>query len=276
MFDNTIQPIITYSCEIWGYENLDILERIQSEFLRKLFHLKKSTPLYMLYAETGQYPLHITIKSRMIGFWNRLITGKETKLSFSIYKIMLNIPNFESKWVKSIKTILNEVGRSDLWLNQSAVQSKLLKNIVKQVLLDQHLQNWDALVQNSTKGLNYSAIKDNISLENYLLILKKKDYITLIKFRTGNHFLPIETLRWDGTDISDRNCTLCNTTDIGDEFHYLLKCPFFLAQRKKFVKKYYYNHPNMLKYKELMTLTSKKQLEKLSAFIKIIMESFKK
>ena len=46
-------------------------------FLRRITKTKNSTPHYMLYAELGRHPIDITIKSRMIGFWNRIVTGKK-------------------------------------------------------------------------------------------------------------------------------------------------------------------------------------------------------
>ena len=85
LFDSTVLPILTYGCEIWGFENLEILERIHAEFLRNITKARKSTPHYMLYAELGRYPLDITIKSRMIGFWNRIVTGNDSKLSYLLY-----------------------------------------------------------------------------------------------------------------------------------------------------------------------------------------------
>ena len=40
LFDNTVLPILTYSCEIWGYENNEIIERIHLDFLRKITHTR--------------------------------------------------------------------------------------------------------------------------------------------------------------------------------------------------------------------------------------------
>ncbi|MEW8152903.1 MAG: reverse transcriptase family protein, partial [Candidatus Thiodiazotropha endolucinida] len=36
LFDHTVLPILTYACEIWGFENLEMLEKIHTEFLRKI------------------------------------------------------------------------------------------------------------------------------------------------------------------------------------------------------------------------------------------------
>ena len=104
--------------------------------------------------------------------------------------------------------------------------------------------------------------------------LNKNVYIPIIKFRTANFKLPIELGRWDGTPTADRKCTLCNTNDIGDDFHYLFTCPYFANEREEFLKTYYYRRPNIIKYKNLLTCNNKPTLIKLSKFMKIIMEKF--
>jgi hypothetical protein len=276
LFDHTVLPILTYASEIWGYEDLKILERIHCEFLRKVLHLRTSTPLYMLYAESGRYPINITIKCRMIGFWNRLILGNKNKIAYKIYQYMINCQDFEFKWLSYIKSILSNTGRNDLWLNQTNIQSKTIKCVIKQVLLDQNYQMWHETLQNSSKGRNYSIYKENICLENYLLTLDKGDFINMIKFRTGNHFFPIEIGRWEGTDISERKCSLCSLNDIGDELHYLLKCTFFDDHRKKYINRYYYRNPNIIKFKMLLTNSSPMQLQKLCKFIKILLETIRR
>ena len=58
-------------------------------------------------------------------------------------------------------------------------------------------------------------------------------YLNIAKLRTGNHKFPCECGRWLGIDLSQRICTLCNLHEIGDEFHYVLKCPFFFQKKEK-------------------------------------------
>ena len=78
LFDHTILPIALFGCELWGFENIKLIENLQNEFLRRITNLKKSTPIYMLYAELGRMPVEVTVKSRMIGYWLSLVNGKET------------------------------------------------------------------------------------------------------------------------------------------------------------------------------------------------------
>jgi hypothetical protein len=44
LFDKIVLPVLIYSCEIWGYENLQVIELIHLNILKHIFQLKKSTP----------------------------------------------------------------------------------------------------------------------------------------------------------------------------------------------------------------------------------------
>ena len=77
--------------------------------------------------------------------------------------------------------------------------------------------------------------------------------------------------RWDrDAPPSKRKCRLCENNDVGDEYHYLLTCSFFADLRRQYIQKYYFTRPNILKYKELLSLTSPRKLVKLSSFIRIL------
>ena len=62
LFDKIIIPMLTYGSEIWGYENIDILEKLYIKVCKLLVNLKTSAPNYMLYGEPGRYPLNVTVK----------------------------------------------------------------------------------------------------------------------------------------------------------------------------------------------------------------------
>ena len=204
LFDNTVLSILTYGSEVFGYENLQMLERIHTEVLRKITKTRKSTPLYMLHAELGRYPIELTVKCRMINFWKRIITGKLSKISFTLYSALRVTPNFESKWIKNIKGILNEAGRPNPWHTQNNISSTNISRIIKARLTDQNIQTWHTNLQHSSKGRNYENFKDGIGLELYFLKLQPKHYLHIVKFRTGNHHFRIEIYRWEGIPLSER------------------------------------------------------------------------
>lgn len=47
LFDKVVLPVLLYSCKIWGYENIDVIERVHLRFLKHI--LKSSTPSFMVY-----------------------------------------------------------------------------------------------------------------------------------------------------------------------------------------------------------------------------------
>ena len=77
LFDKTIKPILLYGCEVWGYGNIDIIERVQLKFFKYIFNLKKSTPSYMIYGELGIMPLSVDIQTRFISFWANIIENSD-------------------------------------------------------------------------------------------------------------------------------------------------------------------------------------------------------
>lgn len=80
LFDKVVLPVLLYSCEIWGYENIDVIERVHLRFLKHILNLKSSTPSFMVYGETGRFPSYITIYTRMIGFGAKMMLCQEKKL----------------------------------------------------------------------------------------------------------------------------------------------------------------------------------------------------
>jgi hypothetical protein len=58
--------VLLYGCELLGYGNCDIIERVHLKLCKMLLHMKSSTPSFMVYGELGRYLLAIDIKIRMV------------------------------------------------------------------------------------------------------------------------------------------------------------------------------------------------------------------
>ena len=276
LFNHTILPILLYGCEIWGFHNTNLIENVQNQFLRSITKLRKSTPIYMVYAELGITPIDVHVKSRMIGFWISVLNKENTRLSKLMYNIMLkeSKQGIRFKWINHIKEILISIGRPEMLDLKIINNPKAVKGNITKTLHDLSIQEWNAKLSESSKGRNYNVFKEQIEFESYLRLLPRQLYIPLIKFRTSNHRLPVEVGRWNGTHYTDRKCTLCDKNDLGDEFHYLLTCPYFLTERCNLLKPYFYKRPNIVKFKSLLSSTNRKVLANLSKFVTIIMNNF--
>ena len=71
----------------------------------------------------------------------------------------------------------------------------------------------------------YSELKNEVRFESYLDLIKNvKTRVAVTKMRISCHLLPIESGRYKKISRIERFCPLCNRSEIGDEFHFLMKC----------------------------------------------------
>ena len=247
LFEKTVKPILLYGCEIWGFGNINVIEQVQLRFFKYLFNLKTTTPNYIIYGEFGIFPIKIDIYTRMITFWGKLVETQNSKLSSLVYKIvfsMYNHSNFNSDWIGSIRNILIECGLPYILDSQEVFSINWLKSFVKQKLKDIFINEWTSKVNEST---HYKLFKTTFKFETYFKKLTDKETKLLLKFRTRNHRLPVEVGRWNKIELRERKCVFCKN-DIGDEYHYILICPYLNLSRKQYIKPYYFKRPNTINF----------------------------
>ena len=182
--------------------------------------------------------------------------------------------SYNFKWIRCINDILVAVGRPDLFRTEPINSPNSVKMDISRTMSDLYIQEWNKKANVSSKGKQYLLYKDNLNFEKYLINVSKFYYSKIIKYRTGNHRLPVETGRWGDIPLNERKCKICTIDDIGDEYHYLFTCDYFANDRKLYLKPYFYVKPNIRKYRELFTSTNEATLIKLSKFVAILWKSF--
>lgn len=107
MFDKMVLPIMLYGSEIWGFEKLDILEKVHLKFCKLILKVKKSTPSFIVYGELGRYPLYVYVKSRMISYWSSIIESKYKKYTSIVYRLVYNfyLNGIKTKRMSTIESI---------------------------------------------------------------------------------------------------------------------------------------------------------------------------
>jgi hypothetical protein len=277
LFEKTVKPVLLYGSEIWGFGNLDDIEKVQLKFYKYVFNLKRSTPSYMVYGELGITPISLDINSRILSFWSNLVEyqngNMQSKLSAQVYSLLHGMHSekkVKSFWLDNIKHVLCSLGYSGVWYSQSFLNRKWLIASIKQKLKDTFVQNWYSEISRTSDSNLYKMFKTNFHRSKYVDVLPTDLCKSLLAFLTRNHRLPIEVGRWRSIPANERLCIHCNT--LGDEFHYLFLCPLFDQERKKLIKPYFYRRPNIIKLKELITSENIIELKKLSIFVRKIMK----
>ena len=280
LFNATVLPILTYACEVWGYHIAKELEYMYMRFLKQVLGVHKNTSNDMVYGELGVFPLDIYIKGRMIGYWSRLITGKNAKLCYVVYQCLLQLDRvglYTSPWLDCIRKICNDCGMSGLWLLQEIPNTKWVKKAVELKLKDQWLVAWRQNLQTKSLCSNYRMFKIDFGMEKYLSKLTKGDRILVAKFRTCNNRLPVNIGRYQGVSREDRVCNKCDDGVVGDEFHVLLECTDMeiVRIREMYIPNYYTTWPTQYKYVSFMQNTSTSVINKLSLFLRKVLCMFR-
>ena len=65
----------------------------------------------------------------------------------------------------------------------------------------------------------------------------------------------------------NRTCQFCNTGEIEDEFHFILKCPLYHNLRIQYIKPYYYRRASVFKLVQLLSVQNVKELCNLGTFL---------
>ena len=281
LFDHLVLPVLLYGSEVWGCENINQIEVFYRKFLRVILNVNKCTPDCMVYGETGRGPILNIIKSRMIGFWTRIVSGKQTKYSYIMYQLMLKINDqigneFPSQWIYFVKATLENAGHGNIWIDQGRCLSRnQILRLMKARISDMNLQDWRMKTWENRICTNYRIFKDDLVNEKYFELLDHKDAVMLSRFRCRSHNLPVNKSRFDASVVDGIHCPLCTSEDIGDEYHYVFVCSFFHDLRYTYLPK------NLLKgrvctlnMKKLFNLSNACQLRKLSKFVNIVMSYF--
>ena len=201
----------------------------------------------MLYGELGIYPLDIHIKSRIIGYWLRLVKSHNEKIDKLLYDVMLMFTKngeYMSSWIAYVHTLLLTNGFGFVWyldFEHTDENMKRIKTNFKNRIKLQYIQDWQSSVNASSKCVLYKDIKEDFIIENYLRVLPWKFCKYILRLRLCNHKLNIETGRYCNIERSQRTCEHCTLNLLGDEYHLFFVCnnPEIVQLRIKFIPNYY-------------------------------------
>ena len=271
LFDKLVSPILNYGSEIWGFHCGKAIERIQLQFCKHLLGVKNNTQNDFVYGELGRVPLINLRYFNIIKYWTKILHADAKKYISKIYRLlfqdMLDLPN-KTNWCSLLRNLLFTLGLNDVWHYQSIGDVDIFLKIVKQRINDQSLQNLNARLNESSRALFYRCIF-NFKFQPYLDILSVSKYrVYLSRLRLSSHRLNIEAGRWNKpvrTPVNERICNVCQILE--DEYHFVLECSLYDDLRKLYIKTYYWRHPNMYKFVQLMTTENKTILQRLGMFL---------
>ena len=236
IFDACITPIILYGSEVWApYLNHDyskwnsnLIERLHSQFKKRIIGVNRSTTNGLVRAETGRFPLLSQALSRNLKYLQDLqqkdnsVLAKQAYLYESTCDNDRGIMNLLKTYGNNLRTFLNE--------DPLIVPKHKLRSSIFSLFNDL----WRDEIRSFTKADLYVQHKSNVKFETYLSTIKnRKQRVAFTKYRLSDHTLQIENGRRKNPKIPRelRICPICRV-EVENEIHFLLKCEAYLDREE--------------------------------------------
>ena len=91
------------------------------------------------------------------------------------------------------------------------------------LMQQKYILNWQHTIQHSKKLEFHNTLKNEYTPSCCLELTSKNEREELVKFRTSNHKLMIETGRYSQIPRVNRLCPTCGSYQIKDEIHLLFQ-----------------------------------------------------
>lgn len=270
IFNTTMQSIMCYAAQVWGYEEFNDVEKLQRFFIKRVFWLPVNTPNYMLYTETGLAPIFVNTLKLQIDYICKIMSLKEDRLPRKLANIILNKGELYIKEWRNISDNCEMI--LDINADNISEWKGKLYDLVKKVD-EEYRRKALASARNSMHRNIYNELRYDLGENNYFKDSYEIKVISAI-FKARGELLNLAFVPHKDTDST--MCTLCNTGRTEDIMHFLAYCPVLREVRKVHFQKL------ILTNEEAFEYLNGKRWDSLAEFIieaynyrkRIIMENF--
>ncbi|KAI5730927.1 hypothetical protein M8J77_002217 [Diaphorina citri] len=97
LFQSIVCATLLYGAEIWGSRYEDMIEVVQSQFLKSVFCLPRCTPHYMVRLEFGVVKLAYHVLKQMLRWWLKLLSMPEERYPRKCYNQLVVVDQLSRK-----------------------------------------------------------------------------------------------------------------------------------------------------------------------------------
>jgi hypothetical protein len=118
LFHTLINSVVLYSGQVWPSLYPDVLEKVQSQFLRRLYHLDFKTPTFAMRLDTKSIKVEITIGKLLLNFAIRILQMESSRISKMCYITLLKASDSDQiryNWTSNLKELLTRTNHNHLW-----------------------------------------------------------------------------------------------------------------------------------------------------------------
>ena len=161
----------------------------------------------------------------MVKYWIRMLTSESSLIQGAHMDNMERYQEGKQCWIKPVIYLLKTCNIDQIDIKGICEKGGTYIKLIRDKLTDLYKEHWRKEVGKKDGKLRfYHQLKKNFQFEAYLDKIPRADRKHATRLRLSCHSLPIEQMRYQNTDKSERKCSFCKSTEIGDEWHYLTQC----------------------------------------------------
>ena len=228
----------------------------------------------------GRLPLCITYMSDCIKYWCKLLHMNDHRYPKRCYYMLKSLDNAgRLTWASHIKHLLFLYGFGFVWVSHQVADIDVFISTFKQRLIDCHKQNWNHLIQDSSRCIHYKEFKSLLNTERYLKInLPVKYRQALSRFRCASHTLNVELGRQNKIPFEQRICQFCfqneNVSVVECEFHVFFCCKRFDGIRNSYLFNWYSYDRNLPNFYTIMSSTNEETIYKTALYVEKLLRYY--
>lgn len=229
LYKSLILSVLLYGVGIWGLRYLDVIERAQVWFYKRLLLLPRNTPDCLVRLETGSVKLAYNAFKLSLGWLQKILampSHRLPKLCF-LRLLNLNIRDDRYSWVTQLKGIYSKLDASEFWDNPTLGNHELLKHR----LLDSYQQlltSEDMIAYNASQFPLFTFTFAN-SPQPYLLYNIHINYLRIFAQLRLCHNSQLRVFHSGSLNVVDFSeiCSICNLNAREDLLHLFVECPHY-------------------------------------------------
>lgn len=224
LFQSGVLPVMEYAAGVWGYKPYKT-EDVGNRAMRYFLGVNKFAPLHAVHGDMGWKPVDIGLKLCMLRLWNRVLSMDAERIPKKVflweYDIGIN------NWCSEVEQVMDDINCSELYVDKL----KCDIDYCETKLMHEYVHNWNVTRKEKPKLRTYNLFKKDFGVEKYVKTCDKYLRSHIAQIRSGILPLNIELGRHRQILLENRKCTVCNSSEIEDEFHFMCQCNFYSEER---------------------------------------------
>ena len=236
LLEMLVDSVLLYGAEVWGCSGqLVAIEKIQLRAARIFLGVGRLHPKVSLQFELNTLMMKWEGMRRCIEFWVKVMRMGEDRL---LKQVMMEVMELEDgvQWRQDLESGLRMFGWEGL---RAEVLNSLSMSEVRQMLRDmawrEVVDSWREEAREHAKLAEVKKLLEMGGEARCVEVKCKRRRRILAQLRGGTARLEIETGRWRGVKREEKLCRNCQSGEVEDVEHWLLRCTGMAEEREKLV-----------------------------------------